>query len=55
MKPKFPTKYIAFTTYFSSSHQAVDIPNGVTANGKMNDNTDVYFTHDGKVITNSYA
>lgn len=55
MKPKFPTKYIAFTTYFSASHQAVDIPNGVTINGKMMDNKDVFFTHDGKVITNSYA
>jgi uncharacterized protein YjdB len=55
MKPKFPTKYIAFTTYFSSSHQAVDIPNGVTVNNKMMDNKPVYMTHDGKVITNSYA
>lgn len=55
MKPKFPTKYIAFTTYFSASHQAVDIPNGVTVNGIMCDNKNVYMTHDGKVITNSYA
>lgn len=54
-KPKFPTKYIAFTTYFGANHQAVDIPNGVTVNGKMMDNKNVYFTHDGKVITNSYA
>jgi hypothetical protein len=55
MKPKFPTKYIAFTQYFSARHQAVDIPNGVTVNNKMMDNKDVFFTHDGKVITNSYA
>ena len=55
MKPKFPTKYIAFTTYFGPDHQAVDIPNGVTVNGVMMDNKNVYFTHDGKVITNSYA
>lgn len=55
MKPKFPTKYIAFTTYFGSNHQAVDIPNGVTVNNKMMDNKDVFFTHDAKVITNSYA
>ena len=55
MKPKFPTKYIAFTTYFGPNHQAVDIPNGVTVNNKMMDNKDVFFTHDGKVITNSYA
>lgn len=55
MKPKYPTKYIAFTQYFSSKHQAVDIPNGVTVNNKMMDNKDVFFTHDGKVITNSYA
>lgn len=53
--PKFPTKYIAFTTYFGPNHQAVDIPNGVTVNGVMMDNKNVYFTHDGKVITNSYA
>ena len=55
MKPKFPTKYIAFTTYFSNMHEAVDIPNGVTVNNKMMDNKNVYMTHDGKVITNSYA
>ena len=55
MKPKYPTKYIAFTTYFGPIHQAVDIPNGVTVNNKMMDNKDVFFTHDGKVITNSYA
>ena len=55
MKPKFPTKYIAFTTYFGPDHKAVDIPNGVTVNNKMMDNKDVFFTHDGKVITNSYA
>lgn len=55
MKPKYPTKYIAFTTYFEPNHQAVDIPNGVTVNNKMMDNKDVFFTHDGKVITNSYA
>lgn len=55
MKPKYPTKYIAFTTYFGPNHQAVDIPNGVTVNNKMMDNKDVFFTHDGKVITNSYA
>ena len=55
MKPKFSTKYIAFTTYFGPDHQAVDIPNGVTVNNKMMDNKDVFFTHDGKVITNSYA
>lgn len=55
MKPKFPTKYIAFTTYFGPRHQAVDIPNGVTVGDRMMDNRDVFFTHDGKVITNSYA
>ena len=55
MKPKFPTKYIAFTTYFSATHQAVDIPNGVTVNNQMMDNKPVYMTHDAKVITNSYA
>lgn len=55
MKPKFPTKYIAFTTYFGPNHQAVDIPNGVTVNNKVQDNKNVYMTHDGKVITNSYA
>lgn len=55
MKPKFPTKYIAFTTYFGPDHQAVDIPNGVTVNGIVNNNKPVYMTHDGKVITNSYA
>lgn len=55
MKPKYPTKYIAFTTYFSNMHEAVDIPNGVTVNNKIMDNKNVYMTHDGKVITNSYA
>ena len=55
MKPKYPTKYIAFTTYFSNMHEAVDIPNGVTVNNKIQDNKNVYMTHEGKVITNSYA
>lgn len=55
MKPKFPTKYIAFTTYFKSTHQAVDIANKVTVKDRKYDNTSVYMTHDAKVITNSYA
>ena len=54
-KPKFPTKYIAFTTYFGPNHEAVDIPNKVTVKGKKYDNTSVYMTHDAKIITNSYA
>lgn len=55
MKPKFATKFIAFTQYFKSSHQAVDIANGVTVDGVMQDNKDVFMTHDGRIITNSYA
>ena len=55
MKPKFPTKYIAFTQYFSSSHPAVDIPNKVTVNGTKYDNRPVYMTYDAKVITNAWA
>ena len=55
MKPKFPVKYIAFSQYYSTNHQAVDIANAVTVNGKLYDNRNVYMTHDGKVITNSYA
>ena len=55
MKPKFPTKYIAFTQYFSSSHPAVDIPNKVTVNGTKYDNKPVYMTYDAKVITNTWA
>lgn len=53
--PKFPTKYIAFTQYFSSVHQAIDIANAVTVNGQKYDNKDVFMAHDGKIITNSYA
>lgn len=55
MKPKFPVKFIAFTQYFSSNHQAVDIANAVTVNGVLFDNKNVYMTHDAKIITNSYA
>ena len=55
MKPKFPTKYIAFTQYFSSSHPAVDIPNKVTVDGTKYDNRPVYMTYDAKVITNTWA
>ena len=55
MKPKFPVKYIAFSQYYSTNHQAVDIANAVTVDGKLYDNRNVYMTHDGKVITNSYA
>ena len=55
MKPKFPTKYIAFTQYYSQSHKAVDIPYKVTVNGAKYDNYDVFMTCDAKVITNSYA
>ena len=55
MKPKFPTKYIAFTQYYSQSHKAVDIPYKVTVNGTKYDNYDVFMTCDAKVITNSYA
>lgn len=54
-KPKFPTKYIAFTTYFSQKHQGVDIPYRVTVDNKKYDNYNVYTTHDCKLITNSYA
>ena len=55
MKPKFPTKYIAFTTYFSDEHKAVDIANKVTVGNKKYDNKKIFMTHDGKVITNSKA
>lgn len=55
MKAKFATKFIAFTQYFKSAHMAVDIANGVTVDGVIQDNKDVFMTHDGKVITNSYA
>jgi len=53
--PKFPTKYIAFSQYFSNRHQAVDIANAVTVGSKKYDNKDVFMAHEGKIITNSYA
>lgn len=55
IKPKFPTKYIAFTQYFNSEHQAVDIANAVTVGNEKFDNKDVFMAHEGKIITNSYA
>ena len=53
--PKFPTKYIAFSQYFTNRHQAVDIANAVTVGSEKFDNKDVFMAHEGKVITNSYA
>lgn len=53
--PKFSTKYIAFTQYFSNKHQAVDIANAITVGSKKYDNKDVFMAHEGKIITNSYA
>lgn len=53
--PKFSTKYIAFTQYFSNKHQAVDIANAVTVGSEKFDNKDVFMAHEGKIITNSYA
>lgn len=55
IKPKFSTKYIAFTQYFTSKHQAVDIANAVTVGSEKFDNKDVFMAHEGKIITNSYA
>ena len=53
--PKFSTKYIAFTQYFSSKHQAVDIANSVTVGNKKYKNTYLYMAHEGKVVKNEYA
>lgn len=53
--PKFSTKYIAFTQYFSNRHQAVDIANTVTVGSEKYDNKDVFMAYEGKIITNSYA
>lgn len=53
--PKFATKYIAFTQYFSNAHQAVDIANAVTVGNEKFDNKDVFMAHEGKIITNAYA
>lgn len=53
--PKFVTKYIAFTQYFSNAHQAVDIANAVTVGGKKYDNKDVFLAHDAKIITNTFS
>lgn len=54
--PKFPTKYIAFTQYFSSKHKAVDIANAVTVGNKKYDNSkEVWMAHEGKIVKNAYA
>lgn len=55
IKLKFPTKYIAFTQYFSTKHKAVDIANAVTVGSKKYDNKDVYMCADGIITQNAYA
>ena len=55
IKLKFPTKYIAFTQYFTNKHKAVDIANAVTVNGKKYGNKDVYMCADGVITQNGYA
>lgn len=55
IKLRFPTKYIAFTQYFTNKHKAVDIANAVTVNGKKYDNKDVYMCADGVITQNGYA
>lgn len=55
IKLKFPTKYIAFTQYFSNKHKAVDIANAVTVGSKKYDNKSVYMCADGIITQNAYA
>lgn len=55
IKLKFPTKYIAFTQYFSNKHKAVDIANAVTVGNKKYDNKSVYMCADGVITQNAYA
>lgn len=55
IKLKFPTKYIAFTQYFSNKHKAVDIANAVTVANKKYDNKNVYMCADGVITQNAYA
>lgn len=55
IKLKFPTKYIAFTQYFSNKHKAVDIANAVTVGSKKYDNKSVYMCADGVITQNAYA
>ena len=51
----FSCKYLAFTQYFKSTHQAVDIPKIVTVGNEKKTNEYVYMAYDGKIVRNAYA
>ena len=52
---RYPLNLIAFTTYFSAVHPAVDIPYGVTCKDGMKYNDFVYASGDGRVTGNGWA
>lgn len=55
IKLGFSCKYLAFTTYFSNKHKAVDIPRKVTVGTKKMINEYAYMAYDGKIVKNAKA
>lgn len=51
----YSCKYLAFTTYFSTKHKAVDIPRKVTVGNKKMTNEYSYMAYEGKIAKNAKA